>query len=336
MGCKLSNSKMNFVKLENCNFSFVNFDDTIFEQLVAHKTTFDSCEMKGLNMENSNLIGIDLSYTNLSDTNLRFSNFTNALLSRANLSKSNMTNTFLINTKLEQTDLSDANLSGSFVEDTDLHEAILSDLTKMPKYFKRNLASEYDEKPFGKVDVDESKLPSTCYDFILQDDLDINEEMGNANFFVFVFPSKDDTDFQIVCKTHREIEKALTDKNGIFYECTGKFKKDTLPDGTVVELRDRKPGPINETPYVKILGIGGTNIFIDIKEINSLLNSSNRVYYVYPEKEITHSISWNNKFGEDPNYVSSYHCQYGSNLPVYTLKVCEGNCIISNRFIEDV
>ncbi len=125
---------------------------------------------------------------------------------------------------------------------------------------------------------------------------------------------------------------ALNDISSIFYECTGRFKRDTLPDGRTVELRDKVIGPIDETPYVKILGVGGINIFIDIKEVNALLNSTERIFYAYPKKEITHSISWNNIYGRNPDYISAYHCQNGSNLTIYTLKVCKGDCVISNHF----
>jgi hypothetical protein len=167
----------------------------------------------------------------------------------------------------------------------------------------------------------------------MQDDLDIDEEMNNdTDFFILVFPSKDDTDFKVICKTRKEIEMSMNEGSSIFYECTGDFVKNRG-----VATRDKVVGVVDKTPYIKIYGVGGAQIYIDVKEINTMLSSPNRVYYVYFVREITHSTSWNNVYGDQyalDRFVSANHCQDRSNISVYTLKVCEGDCVISNKYVK--
>jgi hypothetical protein len=95
---------------------------------------------------------------------------------------------------------------------------------------------------------------------------------------------------------------------------------------------NNKPaGTFGDIPYIKLAGIGGSQIYVSVYEINTVMNSKERVFYVYPQKEITHTISWNNAHGKQ-DFISTNHCQNRSNIFVYTLKVCEGDCVISNKF----
>ena len=68
------------------------------------------------------------------------------------------------------------------------------------------------------------------------------------------------------------------------------------------------------------------NGFIHVSQVIRLLASNNRIYYVYPDndKDITHSITWANAFGPEHmiDWVSANHCQVGSKLLVYNLKIC--------------
>jgi hypothetical protein len=156
--------------------------------------------------------------------------------------------------------------------------------------------------------------------------------MSSTDFFIIVFPNKTDSDFNIVCKTKDEIKTMMSDKANIFYECTGDFIKKKDTDGNYILSRDKQLGVIDETPYVKIYGVGGAQIYIDIRELNTLVKSSERVYYLYPAKHITHTISWNNIYGHARDFISASHCQDRTDISVYTLKLCTGDCIISNKY----
>jgi len=83
------------------------------------------------------------------------------------------------------------------------------------------------------------------------------------------------------------------------------------------------------------------NGFISAREILEVLNSDRQAYYIEPaldedgiQKMATHSISHNNVFGNNPNFVSANHCQGGSSILIYTLKVCRNpeTCIRSIIF----
>jgi uncharacterized protein YjbI with pentapeptide repeats len=324
-------------RLRGANLSKADLRGVTFVGPNFMGSDFHSVNLSGAKLMGVNLQGVSLTSVNLSNADLTGANLTDATLKQCNLTGANLTGANLTDAKLTSSSTVNATMTGAnltrltVVEEEEEYDNYIPESDDDEKQSIPNNISD-SQAQLERIQVNESKLPSTCYDFIMQDDLDINEQTSeNEGFFILVFPSDKD-EFNVICKTKEEIKMSLNDGSSIFYECTGRFKRDTLPDGTVVDLPDRIVGPINETPYVKVLGAGGHNIFIDVTEINTLLSSSERVYYVYPVREITHSISWNNIYGKHPNYVSAYHCQDGSKLSVYTLKVCEGDCIISNKF----
>jgi uncharacterized protein YjbI with pentapeptide repeats len=330
-------SKLISIALSENTISDCDLSNLTFAGVSFFKSEFTRVNFSGSQLVEADFTEATFTEVNFTGANLRYADFSSVTLSGANLSGAILTNAFLDNAELAGADLSDVdltdvNLDGVDLTHTRLPLGYVQDTDASMIGEQNNLNLPTDSIQFDTLDIDESKLPGTCFDYVMQEDSDIIEQLlENIDFFVLVFPS-DKEDFKVICKTREEIKLALNDISSIFYECTGRFKRDTLPDGRTVELRDKVIGPIDETPYVKILGVGGINIFIDIKEVNALLNSTERIFYAYPKKEITHSISWNNIYGRNPDYISAYHCQNGSNLTIYTLKVCKGDCVISNHF----
>jgi hypothetical protein len=94
-------------------------------------------------------------------------------------------------------------------------------------------------------------------------------------------------------------------------------------------------------PYLKIfINDEGLLGFIPLIQIRKILVSEYRVYYINPlldengnQKMITHTVTWQNSYGPrlNMNYQSANHCQRGSNILIYTLKVCRDpeRCILS-------
>jgi uncharacterized protein YjbI with pentapeptide repeats len=366
--CDLSDARITDSMLIGSDFTSSKFKNTTLVKVNLTKTSLTATELDTVTVHNCNLTNADFLEANITDSNFSNCGFTGSNFNQTKISNTDFidgyfvgsefieatikecqfpgsnfygvefTNCILTNVSFNGANLTNANFMDSNLVNVTFDDAI-TDGIMLPHDYSingsdsiNNLISTADSAQLDSVHIDESKIPSVCNDLVMLEDLDINNEMAdNPDFFILVFPS-DKEDFKVICKTREEIKLSVKDVNSIFYECTGRFKRDTLPDGTVVELRDKVIGPINETPYVKIHGVGGAQVYIDIKQVKTLLNSTERVYYVYPVKEITHSISWNNKFNPAPSYISSNHCQDRSNISVYTLKVCEGDCILSNKF----
>jgi hypothetical protein len=165
-------------------------------------------------------------------------------------------------------------------------------------------------------DIDERHIQyQTCRDVVLNDDYPIEEYLREADTFLLIHKSSTD---DILCYEKSYIESILNNKNNWFYECIGRL----LDSGN----RTIQVGNENDA-YIKLpIYKDGLNGFIHLSQVIRLLESDNRIYYVYPDndKDITHSISWKNAFGPDHmrNWISANHCQVGSKLLVYKLKIC--------------
>ena len=178
-------------------------------------------------------------------------------------------------------------------------------------------------------DIDERDINiegQTCRDVILNDDMQIQQYLADGDTFLLIHKSSTD---DILCYEKSYIETILSDKGNWFYECIG----DLLHNGN----RVMNFGNENDA-YIKLpLYKDGLNGFIHLSQMRRLLQSDNRIYYVYPDndKDITHSAAWVNVFGTNPNWVSANHCQVGSKLLVYKLKICTDpeRCLRSLAYI---
>jgi hypothetical protein len=137
----------------------------------------------------------------------------------------------------------------------------------------------------------------------------------------------------ILCFDKNTIRQFLENKNdNWFYECDGPFLTETDPiTGEEIVTNDRSMRSIVNFPYIKIfLNEEGLTGFVPLIQIRKLLSSNHKVYYIYPmiengtQKMISHTVSWQNAYGppQNRNNISANHCQAGSNILIYTLKVC--------------
>lgn len=120
----------------------------------------------------------------------------------------------------------------------------------------------------------------------------------------------------ILCYEKSYIETILNDKGNWFYECKGRL----LDNGGRGMNFEHENDAYIKLPLYK----DGLNGFIHLSKIRRLLQSDNRIYYVYPDndKDITNSSTWDNAFGPYPDWVAANHCQAGTKILVYKLKIC--------------
>jgi len=177
-------------------------------------------------------------------------------------------------------------------------------------------------------DIDERNIQyQTCRDVVMQDDYSIEEYLREADTFLFIHKSSLD---EILCYEKRTIEKQLNDKANWLYECKGNL----FADGS----RGMQFGDENDA-YIRLpIYADGLNGFIHLSEVRKLLRSNNRIYYLYldEDKNITHSMFWDNVFGYNRDFVAANHCQLGSKVLVFKLKICRDpeRCLRSLPLIE--
>ena len=177
------------------------------------------------------------------------------------------------------------------------------------------------------LDIDENTIPNTtCNDlYMLDDDVNILEHLHKNDTFLFVNKGPDNV-FDVLCFEKSYIEAIIADRNNNwFYECTGPF---ITRNG--VQSNTRSMSSFNPIPYIKIpISNDGLNGFVPVVQIKKLLRSNAKIYYIYPfldndgtQKMVTHTSTWQNAYSRDRSYVSANHCQSGTSILVYTLKLC--------------
>jgi hypothetical protein len=70
--------------------------------------------------------------------------------------------------------------------------------------------------------------------------------------------------------------------------------------------------------------IEGINGFIPLIQLKKLLQSDDKIYYIYTDESISHTISYLVSWGmpSDPDGTSRNHCQSGSAILISKLKTC--------------
>ena len=193
---------------------------------------------------------------------------------------------------------------------------------------------EEDEDFEEATDIDETNFTfDTCRDLMLDDNVNIVAHLNETDTFLFINGNPAEIGVSILCFDKNTIRQFLVNKNdNWFYECNGPFLTEINPvTGERIITNDRTMSSIVNFPYIKIfLNEEGLTGFVPLNQIRKLLSSSYKVYYIYPmlengtQKMISHTVSWQNAFGpaENRNFVNANHCQSGSNILIYTLKVC--------------
>jgi hypothetical protein len=181
-------------------------------------------------------------------------------------------------------------------------------------------AFEFDEAD----DIDESTIDIA---------VDIQSHLNEMNTLLFV--NKDtDLDYDIISYSKDDIEDIVFNKNNWFYECTGSRSRwEDESNG----LYDKQIDVYGETPYVRI-PIGSDSGYIPLIQLKKLLQSYDKIYYVYKDYFMSHTIDYLRSWGGYPDRRSTNHCQNGSSIQSLTLKVCNNTekCLksLSNKTRE--
>ena len=91
-------------------------------------------------------------------------------------------------------------------------------------------------------------------------------------------------------------------------------------------------------PGIRYIGIpintDNLKVYVDsrqVKEMVELYDSGVRIFYLTPtidddgtEKSITHTVSYKNAYGDNPNFVSTNHCQYKSSILCFDIRINMG------------
>ena len=109
---------------------------------------------------------------------------------------------------------------------------------------------------------------------------------------------------------------------------------------------DRKLNKFGNNEYIKMeINKSGFNGIVPVASILKMLKyyrGGHLVFYIRPVIDITngeqmmltHTISYNNAYGKERNFVAANHCQYGTNFLVFDIKVCKADCLL--RQLDDV
>lgn len=341
---KLIKANMTKANLTRANLEFAKLTFSMLNNAILTRANFKSSNLESANLSRVvNEDFINFTESTMNKAILTYGNFTNSKFVSAELFYVNFQNAILVNTNFNYANVYNANftladISGISTLNTQNFNTIIrtvqqTNLVQQPTSVSKDIKPNNLPSAFSNLDgvvINENRLPETCYDHIMLDDFNIKETMNeDKDFFIFVFPDDKKDNFDTICMTKDYIKQIISDGNNIFYECTGKFIENT---------RDKAMTSFGDTPYVNITGVGGARINIPIGDINYILNKPNdRIFYVYFVKEITHTVSWNNRYGKK-DFVSANHCQDRSAISIYTIKVCKGDCVLSNplRNIENI
>jgi len=130
--------------------------------------------------------------------------------------------------------------------------------------------SDIDRFEFDETDdIDESTIDIA---------LDIQSYLNEMNTLLFV--NKDtDLDYDIISYSKDDIEDIVFNKNNWFYECTGSRSR---WEDESTGLYDKQIDVYGDTPYVKI-PIGSNFGYIPLIQLKKLLQSDDKIYYVYKD-----------------------------------------------------
>ena len=187
-------------------------------------------------------------------------------------------------------------------------------------------ASKCAEKfSFDLIEVNESTLPSACFDILMYSEEPVAEYLQEGENFIFaVSPGSHENlkNVDMLCLDINFISQIIRNPyDNFFYECVGTEGKEEPEHWSNVYVKV----PMNKEGFVGL---------IPLCQILKLLQDNKKIYYIVPaldrngeEKIATLTASFRNSFARKPNYVSGNHCQKGTNMLIFDIKVCGGdNC----------
>jgi hypothetical protein len=178
-----------------------------------------------------------------------------------------------------------------------------------------NKGSFKDRKPYEKsfsqkLTAMKQLNKPVAYNVVELEDIPIKDILKNMapieeNSKVFITPHK-----KAFVLTPPEFNQYLTDSAEWFYECNGVFIRGT---------NDKKIQFDANQKYVAIpLGDMGFKVLVRYEELVDSANSTEQLFYIFPNTKFTHTISHNAAY-HIGNWVSANHCQARSNYDVYKI-----------------
>lgn len=151
-------------------------------------------------------------------------------------------------------------------------------------------------------------IKETAYDVMGLEEISIGEALLDDDIIVFVVENGD-------CFVWRKslIKKSIEQKD-IFYACNGRI----IPNSN----NDRQIS-VDDKPFLKI---ALTQFFyVPLSQAKTVLGVNSKFFFLEKRENITHSATYQVAFSKNPDYVGAFHCQNGSNIFTYDLKICEIN-----------
>jgi hypothetical protein len=176
-------------------------------------------------------------------------------------------------------------------------------------------------------DVDEREINhKLCKDLFTTEETHIQEYLSSSDD-TFLLISKDSGGFfYMICYDKEYIRQIISDKTNWYYECKG----DILDDGhKLIKITRNEDKALIKIPIHTDGMIG----YIRLIELRTLLASNHKIYYLYSDGTVSHSITWGNsrRFGNLHTRNAGSNCNNGSQIFVYKLKLCrnEERCLKS-------
>lgn len=203
------------------------------------------------------------------------------------------------------------------------------------------LQSEVNAFKFEEFDIDERLIKiGTCFDFLEADQVDIEDYLNQQETFLLINKGSADGDLDAICYSKDMIRTIISDKTQWFYECTGQeetYRWLLDSQGRRTGNFDKPMGEFGDKPYIRMaIDSKGMNGFIPLIQLKKLLQSKHKIYYIETSDFISHSINYEHSWqrihgGPLVGTLSANHCQNGSAIITYNLKICKNSerCIKS-------
>ena len=162
---------------------------------------------------------------------------------------------------------------------------------------------------------------------------DVKEIVKIDNKWILKYFLYGGSDREVYLKPEPSSEITLLDDKNYNQD---KFIIDTGPGTTEEDCRgDKSMNPVNkEDLYVGIPVDVESKIYIKasiLKGIFTALKEGNKIFFVEQVKGISHTTTYQNALTNRPDWVSTNHCQFGSAISTYTLKIINPNLDVSER-----
>ena len=162
--------------------------------------------------------------------------------------------------------------------------------------------------------------------------LNIDNYVGKNNKnFIFVVLSRTISDSDIICFDYISLRNILIRYREWLLECQGEISESGNKRISDIDKKNFYVGiPINKDGF---LGFVNARQLKTVLEIINSGDKKTRIFYITPvldsdgtHKLITHTVSYQNSRLDimmPPNYVSANHCQSGSAISIFDIKVCD-------------